>query len=334
MLKTLLRIRCFSLVGPYLVCRWYIGCWSQGIAYFSYGLYFKAIWYFLCPHFYFRLHSVLYIHFARNDHRFLKSVAFHPPDLFRRIFLSFHAPFLVLLALNGWWWLILLLPVHLVDRNDLALFPSGWKSGSFILRVPASSFHWFQCHSLNGGADWEKHGTFIFIVYAFAIGLSGLTLVSLFVLLLVSMSFSSFYSDGESAAVINAESFHLNNFKTQVENSRHRVHHVFIPGLLIYLFRHPHDWIYVLLASLIFIINVSYFILIKYSFYRPDEKLAAGSVWVAILFASTLIPFCSHCHWWLLWEIILLLKQFETIRRWYCLIQFLSDMKVTTSWPA
>ncbi|HNP47453.1 MAG TPA: hypothetical protein PKK99_00255 [Bacteroidia bacterium] len=293
MLKTLLRIRVLqlsrSLSGLPLVYWLLI---AGGIAYFSYGLYLKLsdIFYALISISVYIL-LVLYIHFARNDHRFLKSVAFHPLRIYLGEYFCLSMPFLVLLALNGWWWLILLcLCIWLTETILLFFLPVGNRGHLFLgsrLLIPLVPMSFFEWRS-----GLRKHGTFIFIVYAFAIGLSGLTLVSLFVLLLVSMSFSSFYSDGESAAVINAESLSPQQFlKHKLKTHVIACTMFFIPGLLIYLFRHPHDWIYVLLASLIFIINVSYFILIKYSFYRPDEKLAAGSVWVAILFASTLIPF-------------------------------------------
>ena len=109
---------------------------------------------------------------------------------------------------------------------------------------------------------------------------------------MITFVMSVFYTDGESLSILNADLLAPKEFlKKKIFVHCKYTSIGLLPVLLVYFVQHPADWYFIPIAWCVYMVNIVYFITLKYALYRPDKKLVAETVWTAILFVSTLIPF-------------------------------------------
>ena len=236
---------------------------------------------------------VVSIHFVRRDHRFLNILNPRPWKIYLREYFALLLPLLFLFMIHQHWWLILFTVLELmVFLGIVSLVPirsNGMKTFAFIpIRVttliPGAGFEWYS--------GYRRWGLQLLLFYLLAIGLSFLPFASLFLLAFLTFVLGGFYTNGESLAVLNADSLGPTSFlKKKILHHSKFTSLLLLPVLIIYLFQHPEHWYIVLIAWFVYMINIFYFITLKYALYRPDKKLTADTIWVGLLFASTLIPF-------------------------------------------
>ncbi len=233
------------------------------------------------------------LHFVRRDHRFLNILSPYPWKIYLREYFTLLIPVLLLFVIHQYWSLILfsifellvfvgiiaLVPVRSNITLTFAFVPVRITS-----LIPVPGFEW------HGG--YRRWGFQVLIFYLFAIGLSFLPFASLFLLAFLTFVIGGFYTHGESLAILNADNLEPSAFlKKKILQHSKFMSLFLLPALIIYLFQHPEHWYMVLIAWFVYMINIFYFITLKYALYRPDKKLTADTIWVGLLFAATLIPF-------------------------------------------
>lgn len=233
------------------------------------------------------------LHLVRSDHRFLNILSPHPWKIYLKEYFALLLPFFLLFLFHQYWSLFLftiielllfigivsLVPVRSNSARTFAFVPIR-----FTTLIPVPGFEW--------RSGYRRWGLQVLLFYLLAIGLSFLPFASLFILAFMTFVISGFYTNGESLAILNADPLEPAIFlKKKILRHSKFTSFVLLPALIIYLFQHPEHWYMVLIAWCVYMINIFYFITLKYALYRPDKKLTADSIWVALLFASTLIPF-------------------------------------------
>lgn len=233
------------------------------------------------------------LHFVRRDHRFLNILCPHPWKIYLREYFVLLVPLLLLFVVHQYWSLMLfailellvfVAIISLIAVRSNKVLPLSFVPVRITSLIPVPGFEWY-----NGYRRW---GLQLLLFYLLSIGLSFLPFASLFLLSFLTFVISGFYTHGESLAILNADNLEPSAFlKKKILRHSKFTGLFLLPVLTIYVIQHPEHWYIALIAWFVYIINIFYFITLKYAMYRPDKKLTADSIWVALLFASTLIPF-------------------------------------------
>ncbi len=233
------------------------------------------------------------LHFARRDHRFLNILSPHPWKIYLREYFTLMIPVLLLFVFHQHWSLILFSIFELlVFVGIISLVPVRSNNAKTFAVVPVRITSLIPVPGFEWTSGYRRWGLQVLLFYLLAIGLSFLPFASLFLLAFLTFVISGFYTHGESLAILNAGNLGASAFLRKKILRHSKFTSLFLlPALIIYLFQHPEHWYMVLIAWFVYMINIFYFITLKYALYRPDKKLTADSIWVALLFASTLIPF-------------------------------------------
>ena len=237
--------------------------------------------------------AILSLHFLRRDHRFLNILCTQTYKIYFQEYFCLISPILLFLLLNQHWVLFCVLLsalVLMIALLGLAPFQTfGKPVFSFSLPVllktiPFALFEW--------RSGIRRSGIQVLVIYSLALGLSFLPFASLFLLALLTFVMSGFYTDGESLSILNADLLAPKEFlKKKIFVHCKYTSIGLLPVLGVYFVQHPADWYFIPIAWCVYMVNIVYFITLKYALYRPDKKLVAETVWTAILFVSTLIPF-------------------------------------------
>ena len=180
----------------------------------------------------------------------------------------------------------------LVVVGIIGLVSVRYKSTKTFAFIPVRITSLIPVPGIEWYSGYRRWGLQLLLFYLLSIGLSFLPFASLFLLSFLTFVISGFYTHGESLAILNAGNLGASAFLKQKILRHSKFTGLFLlPVLIIYVLQHPEHWYIALIAWFVYMINIFYFITLKYALYRPDKKLTADSIWVALLFASTLIPF-------------------------------------------
>lgn len=233
------------------------------------------------------------MHFARRDHRFLNLLSPNPWKIYLREYFVLLVPVLLLFVIHQYWSLILFSIFELlVFVGIISLVPVLSNNAKTFAFVPVRITSIIPVPGFEWTSGYRRWGLQLLLFYLLSIGLSFLPFASLFLLSFLTFVISGFYTHGESLAILNAGNLGASAFlKKKILRHSKFTGLFLLPVLIIYVIQHPEHWYIALIAWFVYIINIFYFITLKYALYRPDKKLTADSIWVALLFASTLIPF-------------------------------------------
>ena len=237
--------------------------------------------------------AILSLHFLRRDHRFLNILSTQTYKIYFQEYFCLISPILILLSLNQHWLLVIILLsalVLMITVLNFIPFQTLWRPISFFTFplllhfIPPFLFEW--------RSGFRRSGIQVLVIYSLALGLSFLPFASLFLLALLTFVMSGFYTDGESLSILNAGLLSPKEFLQKKIFVHCKYTSIgLLPVLGVYFVQHPADWYFIPIAWCVYMVNIVYFITLKYALYRPDKKLVAETVWTAILFVSTLIPF-------------------------------------------
>jgi len=229
--------------------------------------------------------AVFFIHRNRNDHAFINVISDRPVLIKVMEYNAFIFPFLLLSVLTSFNPLVLFLPVICVM---IAIIPVNRKinlDGIGIEKlVPEMLFEW--------RAGLRKQGIYFLLLWITGIGIAFLPYAALIISWILLFIVSSFYEEGESRDMLVASEKSPGKYLYEKLIRHLFVFFLFIaPLFIIYVIFFPMKWWVVLLFVLFGLMNLSLFIVSKYSVYIPGESTRVNSLLNAICMSSLFIPF-------------------------------------------
>ncbi|WP_187261438.1 hypothetical protein [Pontibacter beigongshangensis] len=228
---------------------------------------------------------VLSLHLSRSDRQFVKLYAAQPWMIYLCEYVLLTVPLLLLLLLTPYWYLggALLAAMALV-----ALLPYSYKPSaagfSYSRWLPAQNFEWI--------AGFRKYGLYILLLYLVALLLVPVKLLSLFLLWFITSILLGFYQECEPLHLLRLSGAGAAGFLRKKLLQHLKLYLLFcLPLLLIYIMFHLDMWYLPLVFMLLLCLNVCFFILSKYAFYRPGMSLAGSSLLSSLAMLSSLLPF-------------------------------------------
>lgn len=225
------------------------------------------------------------IHINRKDKKFVTSIVSRPGLLFFVEYVILSIPFLVIILISDYWYYsILYFPIYfaIVLINYTPKNKAKFTGISKI--IPLNNFEWI--------AGFRKYFWLILILYFIAAALLFINYVSLFFLWLILGIISSFYQECEPVNIIQLDELPVNSFIIKKLKDHIGIYLLFaLPLITGYcLFNIETAWI-ALIFYFLSTINLCFFILVKYSFYKPDKTLIAYRIFAAIAQCGIIFPF-------------------------------------------
>ena len=241
----------------------------------SYRIYVLLIYSFL----------ILFINLKREDVKFIKLYfpKYYFVFLFENILISI--PLIIILVFNQLWiWalcfivLVFLLSFFHITKNRKTI-------NSFVQRIiPDENFEW--------KAGFRKNLYLIIFVWILALSASffiGTIPVVIFVLGIIILSF---YEQVESIQILIADGYGTKKFIAKKIIKHLRDYFVLVfPLVIIFMIFHIEYYYISLIIFFVFAFLLIYSILLKYSFYRPNEKSGAMQTFTAFGVLSIFVPF-------------------------------------------
>ncbi|MFT2011315.1 hypothetical protein ACMA1I_21770 [Pontibacter sp. 13R65] len=228
---------------------------------------------------------ILSLHLSRSDRQFILLFAEKPFQLYFTEYFIVSLPLLALYLLAPSWYLALVVPVALAL---VALLPYTYKPKLFQLNfsrfLPAHNFEWL--------AGFRKYGLYILLLYLVALLLVPVKVLSLLLLWLITTAIMAFYQECEPLQLLRlSEQEGASFIKGKLWSHLKLYLLLCLPLVLVYSFFHVDHWFVPFVFLVLSGINLCFFILSKYAFYRPGKQLPGNSVLGSVAMLSSLLPF-------------------------------------------
>lgn len=225
------------------------------------------------------------LHIGRKDRKFLKSLYGFPYFIYFSEYLLLLLPIIIIFLLSSYWHIGILLVVGLclisfMQAEQLLVNKETTYKKSVI---PVVYFEWIR------GFRLYKYP--ILLLYFLGLSLSFYLFAIPICWLLINLFVFSFYDTGEPIQLISLPELAAKKFlKKKMKEHLLLYSYGCISFLLVFLVFHIQYWYIVLLLYGVSIFLLLYTILVKYSFYEPNQK-NAGQIWMTIGILSLFIPF-------------------------------------------
>ncbi len=231
------------------------------------------------------------IHFKRRDITFLRIHSMNPRAILLTEYLALSAPLLVLLTHHKQWPQLLAYTLLLLPLACAQVRFGGVGTRAFLNRyIPSSSFEW-----KSGVRSWLL---LMLPIWVLAFFTPHLTWTVPAALLIIGILCISFYEVGESLPMLLAPELGPKGFLAKKVKHHIAIYTVVVlPLSIAYIGFHPSLWFIPVLGYLLFTSIHIYAILIKYTFYRPNQKSSASQVFGAIGVMGIILPFIIPVVW-------------------------------------
>lgn len=224
------------------------------------------------------------IHINRKDKKFVASIVLKPGLIFFVEYLILSIPFLaIILFSNCWYYSILLLPViyAIILINYTPKHKTKLTGISKI--IPLNNFEWI--------AGLRKYFWIILFLYSVALTVLFTSYVSLFFLWLILGIIASFYQECEPVNILQLDELPAKHFIIKKLKNHISIYLIFaFPIIAGYcIFNIETAWV-ALIFYFLTTINICFFLLLKYSFYKPS-KFIETKIFVAIAQFGIIFPF-------------------------------------------
>ena len=228
---------------------------------------------------------LLSIHIKRKDAVFLKIYTPHPQFIIISEYLLLFLPLLIIMLYFQIWLYILSVSAFIIILSFLNL-----KTRKRSINT------WFQNIIQDDNFEWKagiRKNIFmlgaVWIASLFTSFFIGSIPIALFVIGIIIMSF---YENNESLAMLISSELSPKAFLKRKIKQHLWAYLIFCAPLLLAFLIFHHQYYYIpLLMMLIFSILIVYNILLKYAFYRPNEKMGNTQIFSAIGSISIIVPF-------------------------------------------
>lgn len=159
-----------------------------------------------------------------------------------------------------------------------------------INAIPNEAFEW--------RAGVRKLFVFVLTIWFLAIIFSWFVATVPVAIFILGVSVFSFYDKGESIAILLSPELKSKRFLLRkITVAQLLFSTLLFPIVITFMIIHPELWYIPLIEFVLFSSILTYIVLLKYSFYRPNKKLIAGQMFSAIGALSVLLPFFIPLVW-------------------------------------
>ena len=228
--------------------------------------------------------TILSVHSKRNDKRFINIYVPKPYLLFLIEYFVFSLPLMFALIYNELWSyaLIYLSFIIIVPFLNINAKKQSINSGLQKL-IPDNNFEW------KAGI---RKNLFVFVgVWLIGMATSFFTASVPIAIFILGVIVISFYEKPEPVQILLANELNTRRFLTmKLQNHLVIFAITIIPLILSFVIFNPQYYYIPLAEFVIFSILIVYTILLKYAFYRPDNKSGATQIFSMIGIISIFIP--------------------------------------------
>lgn len=228
---------------------------------------------------------IFYVNLKREDVKFIKLYfpKYYFVFLFENILISI--PLIIILLINQLWIWVLFFVVFVFLVSFFHFTKNQKTINSFFQRIiPDENFEWKSGFRKN----------LYLIVFLWIIGLSasffiGTIPVVIFVLGIIILNF---YEQVESIQILIADGYGTKKFIFKKVTNHLRDYFVLVfPLVIIFMIFHIEYYYISLIIFFVFAFLIFYSILLKYTFYRPNEKSGAMQTFTVFGILSIFVPF-------------------------------------------
>jgi len=235
--------------------------------------------------------SILTIHIRRPDKQFLKiNIANHRTVFFfEYILLS-----IPLLFCQIYFGFIVWVGITLASLLSIPFFHGSFQrkglNNRLIKAIPNEAFEW------KSGV--RKY--FFFMATVWLIGIFASTYVGSVpvAIVLLGLVMINFYEYGEPLPILMSQELGIKQLLfRKIAVAQTILSFILIPLALAFNFFHPDLWFIPFIEYVLISFILWYAILLKYAFYRPNQQLIAGQVFITIGAMSLFLPFLIPLNW-------------------------------------
>jgi hypothetical protein len=225
------------------------------------------------------------VHYTRQDHNFINSVAVSPAVIYFAEYITLMFPLMLMSLLAGKSLLILLLPAVIAGISFWRPVSGKYTSSLFLqFLVKDTNFEW--------KSGIRKYGVMLVILWILSMTLVWVPFAPLVVLWFFLLTLSSFYDEGESREML--ESYQSGSRKLLYRKIADQVSVfilVILPVLLAACLFFPERWWIMLLFLVFGSLNISVFIVSKYAVWSPGSVNRSTSIVNTLCMLGLFLPF-------------------------------------------
>lgn len=228
---------------------------------------------------------ILAIHFYRKDKTFIKTVADRPKVIFFIEYTLLSLPILSMLIYYQYWSFILFFVLTLSAVPFFNIKSKIYDRNPYLQKlIPNCNFEW--------KAGMRTSLFFIVPLWFIGIFTSFVTASVPIVIFIISIIIFGFYEKAEPLPILLANELDSKTFlKQKVKNHLFSFSLVLLPLILAFLIFNIQYYYIVLIEFVFFSTILTYTILLKYAFYRPNSQLKAAQIFTMLGVLSIFIPF-------------------------------------------
>ena len=221
----------------------------------------------------------------RKDKRFLNQLSNQPNLIPFAEYSVLSIPLLVALIYYQYWLLFLLIPIALYGISLVNYTPKSVTSNYSILQyLPDDAFEWKAVIRKN--------------FYVFALLLGGGFLASFLVgsvpiaLFFIGTFFFGMYHESEPISFLVAKELPPKAFLWhKIKQGQLIFSALSFPLITAFIVFHTHLWYIPIIEYVLFSVLIHYALVVKYTFYRPNETLTSSQLFLSFGIMSCFIPF-------------------------------------------
>lgn len=231
------------------------------------------------------------LHFKRNDLKFMIINFKNYKHIILAEYLVFLIPVFALLVYNHQ-----PLPIVILLFLTTLLTTLNWRPKK------QTGFQWIVQHIPNQSFEWKaglrQSAAFILLLQLIALLASSFIGTIPIILFIIGLIPLNFYNYGEPYQMLLASEAGPNRFLFQKITSALALYStISLPILILFLIRHPNYWYIPVVEYVAFGTVYCYVILLKYSFYKPNQRLDSVQAFSTIGSLALIIPFFLPVIW-------------------------------------
>jgi hypothetical protein len=231
------------------------------------------------------------LHFKRNDLKFMIINFKNYKHIILAEYLVFLIPVFALLVYNHQ-----PLPIVILLFLTTLLTTLNWRPKK------QTGFQWIVQHIPHQSFEWKaglrQSAAFILLLQLIALLASSFIGTIPIILFIIGLIPLNFYNYGEPYQMLLASEAGPNRFLFQKITSALALYStISLPILILFLIRHPNYWYIPVVEYVAFGTVYCYVILLKYSFYKPNQRLDSVQAFSTIGSLALIIPFFLPVIW-------------------------------------
>lgn len=227
----------------------------------------------------------LYLQSVRKDRLFVFTHIENPHLEIWIEYLAWTFPFAISSLFNKYWffYLLLMAGLYVITYLNYSIRQKTWL-GNISILIPATNFEWIS--------GIRKNMVYTIPLYLVAIGFGWFSYLSLFILWLLTIIITTFYSECEPLQILKE-----GNNSPKLLLGKKMIKHgtcliiLYAPVLMLNTLVNPENWLVNFLFVVVQISLLCFSIGFKYTMYEPNKPSTGGEVIQGLTAIGSVIPF-------------------------------------------